>query len=45
MPVYLFHEENKEYEFLGKENLTWINEPLKNELVRILGNDNVVIQN
>lgn len=45
MPVYLYHEESKEYEFLGTENLIWVNDPLKSELVRILGKDNVVVQN
>ena len=45
MPVYLYHEETKEYEFLGANNLIWINNPLTNELTEILGKDNVVIQN
>jgi DNA polymerase-3 subunit alpha len=45
MPVYFYHEKSKEYEFLGKELLVWINEPLKAELYDILGEDNVVIQN
>ena len=37
--------ETKEYEFLGKDNLIWINDPLKRELIEILGKDNVVVQN
>jgi len=45
MPVYLYHEETKEYEFLGTDNLIWINTPLTSELKGILGKDNVVIQN
>lgn len=45
MPVYFYHENTKEYEFLGKDNLTWVNDPLKYELCEILGKDNVVIQN
>lgn len=45
MPVYLYHEETKEYEFLGANNLIWINNPLTSELSEILGKDNVVIQN
>ena len=45
MPVYLYHEESKEYEFLGTDNLIWINDPLKSELAGILGKDNVVVQN
>jgi len=45
MPVYLYHEKTKEYEFLGKDCLIWINEPLRSELVQILGEDNIVIQN
>ena len=45
MPVYLYHEETKEYEFLGTELLTWVNDPLKNELEAILGKGNVVVQN
>ena len=45
LPVYFYHEETKEYEFLGKDNLIWVNEPLKRELIEILGKDNVVVQN
>ncbi len=45
LPVYFYHEETKEYEFLGKDNLIWINDPLKRELTEILGKDNVVVQN
>ena len=45
LPVYFYHEETKEYEFLGKDSLIWINEPLKQELIAILGKDNVVVQN
>ena len=45
LPVYFYHEETKEYEFLGKDNLIWINDPLKKELTAILGKDNVVVQN
>jgi DNA polymerase-3 subunit alpha len=45
LPVYFYHEETKEYEFLGKDNLIWINDPLKRELIEILGKDNVVVQN
>ena len=45
LPVYFYHEETKEYEFLGKDNLIWVNDPLKQELTNILGKDNVVVQN
>jgi DNA polymerase-3 subunit alpha len=45
LPVYFYHEETREYEFLGKDNLIWVNEPLKQELISILGKDNVVLQN
>mgnify|MGYP003289724734 CR=1 FL=1 len=45
LPVYFYYEETKEYEFLGKDNLIWVNDPLKQELINILGKDNVVVQN
>ena len=45
MPVYLYHEQTKEYEFTGKENLVSINDALMTDLALILGKDNIVIQN
>ena len=45
LPVYLYFEDAKKYEFLGNEFLIWENAPLKDELIRILGQDNVVVQN
>ena len=44
MPVYVYFEDTAKYEFLGKDFLTSINEPLVRELKYILGADNVVIR-
>ena len=43
-PVYLFFTENERYEFLGKEYLTSINNPMLKELNLILGEKNVVLR-
>ena len=45
LPVYFYHENSKQYEFLGNDCSVWVNEPLKQELQSILGEDNIVIQN
>ncbi len=44
MPVYVYFEDVAKYEFLGKDYLTSVNEPLVRELKHILGTDNVVIR-
>ena len=44
MPVYVYFEDTSQYEFLGKDYLTSVNEPLVRELKYILGADNVVIR-
>ena len=44
MPVYVFYESTKKYEFLGTEYLTQVNDPLVKELKYICGDENVVIR-
>ena len=44
IPVYLYYEDTKKYDFLGMEYLTSINEPLTKELKHIFGEDNVVVR-
>ena len=44
IPVYLYYENTKKYDFLGTENLTSINQPMINEINRIFGSDNVVVR-
>ncbi len=44
IPVYVYYEDKKEYEYLGSELLTNYNEPLEKELKLILGDKNVVIR-
>ena len=44
IPVYLYYEDTKKYDFLGMNFLTSINQPLTNELKYIFGDDNVVIR-
>ena len=44
IPVYLYYEDTKKYDFLGMEYLTSINQPLTNELKHIFGEDNVVVR-
>lgn len=44
VPVYLYHTDNKKYEFLGTEYLTSPNKPMVNELERIFGKENVVVR-
>lgn len=44
VPVYIFYEDTKQYEYLGLEYLTSVNEPLEKELKYILGEKNVVIR-
>ncbi len=44
LPVYVFYKDTQRYEFLGKDLMISVNTPLKNELVRILGDENVVIR-
>jgi DNA polymerase-3 subunit alpha len=43
-PVYLFFTETGKYEFIGKDYLTKVNEPMINELKYILGDENVVLR-
>ncbi len=44
IPVYLYYEDTKKYDFLGMDYLTSINLPLTNELKHIFGDDNVVVR-
>ncbi len=44
IPVYFYDVNNKKYEFLGTEYLTEPNEPMIEELRRIFGNENIVLQ-
>ncbi len=44
IPVYLYYEDTKKYDFLGMEYLTSINKPLVNEIKYIFGDDNVVVR-
>jgi DNA polymerase-3 subunit alpha len=44
LPVYVFYKDTQKYEFLGKDLMISINKPLKNELDRVLGEENVVIR-
>ena len=44
IPVYLYYEDTKKYDFLGMEYLTSINQPLTNELKHIFGEENVVVR-
>ncbi len=44
IPVYLYYEDTKKYEFLGMDFLTSINQPLTNELKHIFGEENVVVR-
>lgn len=44
IPVYLYYEDTKKYDFLGVDYLTSINQPLTNELKHIFGDDNVVVR-
>lgn len=43
IPVYLFFEDKNKYEFLGKEFLTAINEPLIKELKNLIDEKNVIV--
>ncbi|MGI6744836.1 MAG: DNA polymerase III subunit alpha [Acutalibacteraceae bacterium] len=42
-PVYLYRESSKEYTFLGADLLVSLNDPLLNELKRMLGETNVIV--
>ena len=44
IPVYLYYEDTKKYDFLGMEYLTSINQPMVNEIKHIFGDDNVVVR-
>jgi DNA polymerase-3 subunit alpha len=44
LPVYIYHTDTKQYDFLGMEYLVSVNKPLEKELKYILGEDNVVIK-
>ncbi len=44
VPVYIYREDTKKYEFLGMDFLTSINQPLTNELKYIFGDENVVVR-
>ena len=44
IPVYLYYEDTKKYDFLGMDFLTSINQPLTNELKHIFGDENVVVR-
>ncbi len=44
IPVYLYYEDKKKYDFLGMDYLTSINQPLTNELKHIFGDENVVVR-
>ncbi len=44
IPVYIFRNDLKKYEFLGKEFLTSVNEPMLKELRMLFGKENVVVQ-
>ncbi len=44
MPVYVYFESTKQYQYLGKEYAVTVNPPLEKELKYILGEDNVVIR-
>ena len=44
IPVYLYYEDTKKYDFLGMDFLTSINQPLTNELKHIFGENNVVVR-
>ncbi|MBR5441554.1 MAG: hypothetical protein IKV44_01240, partial [Clostridia bacterium] len=44
MPVYVYYESTKQYEFLGREYTINVNEPLVKELKYILGDENVVVR-
>lgn len=43
MPVYIYKADKKEYEFLGVDLLTSVNEPMINELKMMLGDENVAV--
>ncbi len=44
IPVYLYYEDTKKYDFLGMDFLTSINQPLTNELKHIFGDENIVVR-
>ena len=44
IPVYLYYEDAKKYDFLGMEYLTSVNEPMTNELKHIFDEENVVVR-
>ncbi len=44
LPVYLYFSDTKKYEFMGKEYLIDVNEPLIKELKLIFGDENVVLR-
>lgn len=43
-PLYYYFEDTKEYRLMPRERFVSVNEPLVNELKKILGDNNVVIQ-
>ncbi len=44
IPVYIYYEDTKKYDFLGMDFLTSINQPLTKELKYIFGEENVVVR-
>ena len=44
IPVYLYFSDSKKYEFMGKEYLIDVNEPLIKELKLIFGDENIVLR-
>lgn len=44
MPVYVYYESTKQYDFLGREYTVNVNDPLVKELKFILGDENVVVR-
>ena len=44
VPVYLYFSDSKKYEFMGKEYLVDVNEPMIKELKLIFGDENIVLR-
>ena len=44
IPVFIYRNDLKKYDFIGVEYLTSINEPMINELKRMYGEDNVAVR-
>ena len=44
IPVYVYYESTKQYEFMGREYTVNVNDPLVKELKYVLGDENVVVR-